>query len=195
MTPLTREQQELAVKWRKYAYKCAGRHFARSPHLADIIESRVNLVLCSAARTWNPEKGEFKGWLALWVKLMGEGVYREAGPSNESLNDVVPGTDGLELIETIPAKEDEGETSVEDVDSIRQRIQDEVPQRLVRGNPRYSLRLARLDVADWMRWLDGSTATELGAQRGLSRQRMHQILNRVQSAFDRWALEIRREAA
>lgn len=193
MNALTKEQQELCVRWRNYAYKCAGKHFARAPHLRDIIESRVNMVLCSAARTWDPAKGEFKHWVARWVNGIGQSVVREHGPAMDSLHDVIPGTDGVEVGDTLVAPHEDSD--MRDFDHLRQRLLSELPARIVRNNPKKPLHIARADLSDWLRWNAGECGTTLGAQRGVSHQRMGQILKRVQEVFERWAHEVRKEAA
>lgn len=217
--PLTAAQQATVVQWRRLAMKHTRRllfgYGLRG--FEEEVPGLSALALVEAVRVWVPTRGSFATCLRWWVRRVLQD-FRARGarpvhmPVDTKREDFTPTysldsplRDDVEERRAVTWKdvlvdESAGDPS-EPVDSRRLlRAAYHVLPRAVAGhNPtKREMKRARESVHLWGARVLGDgeeTLQELGDAAGLTREGVRQRILAVQTAFDAWAKEIRREAA
>lgn len=216
--PLTREQQATVTKWLPLAckYTLWGLIQRGLRHYEDEAEGLAAEAILDAVRMWVPERGPFPACLKWWVwstlnkfSAHGARTVHQSERADEyldawSLN--MPVTDGyhggvtqIVTFQDLLVDDSIGDPS-EPVDAGRlsravplilaRRIAATIPRADALESARQSVRLWYAREVD-----DDVTLDELAQQMGISRQAVQQRTARVQDVFERWAREVREEAA
>lgn len=215
--PLTKSQQETVLKWRPLALKYTRRllfgYGLRD--FEDEIPSLAADALMEAIRVWGPERAGFHTCLRWWVRRVLQGFRAHGARVVHQSMDTDPKdfvtafslnqyTGPTEAQETwLDLLEDESTRSVGDEMDARRlylAAKDEIPARIIgRRGAHVSPKARKAAVAGFGLWharvLEGHTYEELAAPLGLSRQAIQHRISRVHEAFEKWAREIREEAA
>lgn len=217
--PLTAAQQATVVEWRLLAIKYTRRLLFGYGlrEFEDEVPGLAALALVEAVRVWVPSRGSFATCLRWWVRRVlqdfrARGARTVHQPIESSPKDYAPtfslsrpiGQDQSEKSgetwQDVTRDESVGDPS-EAVDSRRllRAAYHVLPHAVAGFDPtKRELRRARESVHLWGARVLGDgeeTLQELGDAHGLTREAVRQRILAVQSAFDKWAEELRKEAA
>lgn len=221
--PLTREQQATVVQWRglgiKYMLKAL--HGRGLGHFEDEAEGLAHVALCEAVRVWVPERGPFPSCLKWWVSSVANKFQAHGARTVQQSEHAREYVDGWSLDAPISRRWSDrstmngGETWQDFLvdDSASDPTQNLDAQRLARAIPlvlrQRMLRAAKTPKAreyaedSVSMWWERAQAEEFGEipleafahMLGVSRERVRQRVDKVQQEFERWAAELREEAA
>lgn len=218
--PLTREQQATIVQWRPLAikYTLKALHGLGLGHYEDEAAGLAAEALIGAVYVWNPKRGAFASCLKWWVMSVaktfcahGARTVHQSGKAREYVDSWsldAPLTRGGGALADGTWQDRLADDSIPDpADAVdAPRLYRDVYRALPRlvagkGAKAKELRYAKESVRIWgLRALgdeepEDVTLEKLGQEVGVSRERIRQREAKVQRAFERWAEQIRSEAA
>lgn len=217
--PLTAAQQAIVVEWRRLAMKYTRRLLFGYGlrEFEDEVPGLAAVALVEAVRVWVPARGPFGACLRWWVRrVMQEFRVRGARVVHQPLDSSPARLEPTYSLNR-PLSRDEGQQDGETWQDI---LPDEATadpsesvdsRRLIRAAyhllpsavagrnaTKREAKRARQSVNLWaVRALGdgGETLQELGDSVGLTREGVRQREAKVQAVFERWAAELRAEAA
>lgn len=219
--PLTREQQVTVVKWRALGIKYMLHALRKRglEHFNDEAEGLAHEALMEAVRVWEPKRGAFASCLKWWIRnaadlfsAHGARTVHQSGHAVEhvdawSLDAPVRMNNhsGLEQLTTwmdlLPDDSLHEPSEAVDIRRLTRAIPLVMAERLTRhAKNRNAREYAEDSVSIWWERQQAEEFGEIPLEAfahilGVSRQRVSQREAMVQKEFEKWAREIREEAA
>lgn len=217
--PLTAAQQATVLQWRRLAMKYTRRllYGYGLRQFEDEVSGLAAEALVEAVRVWVPSRGSFGSCLRWWVRRVlqsfrAHGARTVHQAVESSPRDFRPIFSLNKSLEFGPAesigdtwqdvlRDDSTADPSEPVDSRRllRAAYHLLPRAVAGRDPtKREMQRARESVHLWGARVLGDgeeTLQELGDAAGLTREGVRQRILAVQTAFDAWAAELRREAA